>query len=368
MKRNSFIDYAKALCIAMVVFVHTGFSGLNNIFLFVLPMFFAATGYTFTLGKRSLRQSILLRFKAIMLPYFLLMLFYTVIDTLRANLFGYGDARIAYPALVNTIYGSGIVSFDGVFDELKVIMSYKAQPLTGVDIILPANCHLWFLPAMFTAYVIFSLLVKLVQRNHLSKALAVSGLILFASAEVVFPKLCQMPFGLGRGALGAAFMLFGFWIKEYKLIENKSKRYYIITNSVAFSLFIGALYFGSNGSAFVRSFYGPYGVLSVFATFVGGAAGIWCILSICRIIETLPAERVKTLLSYTGRNVMTVYAWHMAVKFLFDTVYICLVKASDFSMLDEYKMGLLPQNSMYFMLFEATAVIVICLLCSNIAN
>ena len=363
MERNNYIDYAKALCIVLVVFIHTGFSALNNIILFAMPLFFAATGYTFSIGKRSVRQNILLRFKSIMLPYFLLMLFYTLIEMLRANLFGYGDAKVAYSALVNTVYGSGIFPLNGgVFDNLKEIMSYKAQPQMGVDLILPANCHLWFLPAMFTAYIIFSLVVKFVRKNHLSKVLVVICLILFASIEVVFPQACQLPFGLGRGAIGAAFMLFGFWIKEYKLIENKSKRYYILTNILALVLFIGALYFGSDGSAFVRSFYGPYGVLSVFATFIGGVAGIWLILSLCRMIENIPVKRLKKLLSYTGRNVMTVYAWHMAVKFMFNAVYICLIKASDFSMLDEYKMGLMPQTSMYFMVFEAIAVISICLL------
>ena len=130
-------------------------------------------------------------------------------------------------------------------------------------------------------------------------------------------------------------MLFGFWIKDYKLIENKSGGYYILTNALSLILFVGALYIGSNGSAFVSSYYGPYGVLSVFATFIGGAAGVWIVLSLCMIIEKLPTRQIKKLLSYTGRNVMTVYSWHMAVKFLFDAVYICLIKASDFSMLDE---------------------------------
>ena len=363
MERNNNIDYAKALCIVLVVFIHTGFSAVNNIILFAMPLFFAATGYTFSIGKRSFRQNIILRFKSIMLPYFLLMLFYTLIEMFRANLFGYGDTRVAYPSLVNTVYGSGILPLNGgVFGSLKEIMSYKAQPQMGVDLILPANCHLWFLPAMFTAYIIFSLVVKFVRKNHILKALVVLCLILFASVEVVFPQACQLPFGLGRGAIGAAFMLFGFWIKDYKLLENKSKRYYILTNILALVLFNGALYFGSDGSAFVRSVYGPYGALSVFATFIGGVAGVWLILSLCKIIEKLPINRLKNLLSYTGRNVMTIYAWHMAVKFLFDAVYICLIKASDFSMLDEYKMGLMPQTSMYFILFETIAVISICLL------
>lgn len=91
-------------------------------------------------------------------------------------------------------------------------------------------------------------------------------------------------------------------------------------------------------------------------------------LSLCKAIEKLPMERTKKMLSHIGENVMTIYAWHMAVKFLFDAVYICLIKASDFSLLDEYKMGLMPQTSLWFMLFEAIAVIMICLLCRKAVN
>ena len=84
------------------------------------------------------------------------------------------------PSLLNTVYGSGIVPFiGGVFDKIKVIMSYKAQPQTGVDLILPSNCHLWFLPAMFTGYIIFTFLVKAGRNNHLLKAVSVFSLILF---------------------------------------------------------------------------------------------------------------------------------------------------------------------------------------------
>jgi len=41
MERSNYIDYAKALCIILVVFIHTGFSALNNIILFAMPLFFA---------------------------------------------------------------------------------------------------------------------------------------------------------------------------------------------------------------------------------------------------------------------------------------------------------------------------------------
>ena len=313
-----------------------------------------------------MEQNITQRFKTVMIPYFMLMLFYALIEISRASLFGYGDASIAYSALVNTVYGSGIIPFDGgILDKLKLVMSYKAQPQTGVDLILPSNCHLWFLPAMFTAFSVFTILVRISKRSHLLKIVSVLFLVLFASIEVIIPGICQLPLGLGRGALGAAFMLFGFWLKDYKLFENKSKVYYLVTNLIAVLLFAGALRLGSDGSALVRSVYGPYGILSVFATFVGGVSGIWFAFSICMGIEKLRFERIKKLLSYMGKNVMTVYAWHMAFKFLFDAVYILLIKSSDLSLLDEYKMGLMPENSMWFMLFEAIAVIVICLLWSK---
>ena len=367
MVRNNYIDYAKALCIILMVFIHVGFSSINNIILFGVPVFFAATGYTFSYGKRSVVQNITQRFKMVMIPYFILMLFYTLLEIVRANLFGYGGASIAYPSLANTVYGSGIIPFDGgIFENLKLLMSYKAQPQTGVDVILPLNCNLWFLPAMFTAYTFFVLLVKIARRNHFMKIVSVLFLILFASIEVVIPEFCQLPFGLGRGAIGAAFMLFGFWIRDYKLLEDKPKIYYLLTNLIAAIVFVATLSVGSDGSALVRSVYGEYGILSVFATFIGGASGIWLVYSLCMGIEKLPLERIKNLLSYIGKNVMTVYVWHMAFKFLLDAFYILIIKSSDLSLLDEYKMGLMPEKSMCFMVFEAIAVIAICLLWSKI--
>ena len=141
MTRNNYIDYAKALCIIFVVFIHTGFSSLNDIILFAMPVFFAATGFTFSFGKRSITQNISQRFRSVMLPYFMLMLFYTLIEIARANLFGYGDTNVAYSSLANAVYGSGIIPFSGgILDKLKLVMSYKAQPQTGVDLILPTNC------------------------------------------------------------------------------------------------------------------------------------------------------------------------------------------------------------------------------------
>lgn len=221
---------------------------------------------------------------------------------------------------------------------------------------------------MFCAYALFVALVHIGRQSHAAKILLPVCLVLAAAVEALVPQVCQMPFGLGRGALGAAFMLFGFWMKEYQLLENRSGAYVAGTNLLALALFIGALCLGSDGSALVRSVYGPYGVLSVFTTFIGGVAGVWLVLSLCKALEQLLIAPVKKLLSDIGQHVMTIFVWHMAVKFVFDVIYICLIKASDFSLLDEYKMGLMPQTSLWFMVFETIAVIAVCLFAAKWIN
>lgn len=368
-QRFDFVDYAKGICILLVVLIHVGFASLMQASLFVMPFFFAATGYTFSYGKRSARENIARRFRSVMIPYFFLMAVSTLLEMLRAPLFGYGDASIALPSLANTVYGSGILPFDGgVFDTLKQIVSYKAQPQTGVDLILPLNCHLWFLPATFVAYVLFVLLVRPFRRNAGCKALILSGLVLVAAAESVLLPLRQLPFGIGRGAMGAAFMLFGFWLRDEKRLEFRSVPHTRAANLLSAVLFVGAILLGSDGSGFVRSEYGPYGLLSVLLTLIGGFAGIRLLLSVCRGLERLNLRPIKAVLSDLGKRIMTVYAWHMAVKFALDAVYLRFLRGGDVSLLDEYKMGLTPQDSLWFMLFETVATISLCLALSRLRN
>lgn len=369
MKRINFLDYAKALSIFFVVFVHVGFYQLNSIILFTMPLFFAVTGYSFDPYKRSFKENTTLRFRTVMLPFFGFMLLYTVIEMLRAQLFSYGSWNIALPSLANMIYGSGVIPFENnVCEYLKEIMSYKAQPETGVDVILPSNCHLWFLPAMFTGYVIFSAVAKRTINNNILKVVSVVLLLLLASVEVIFPSVWQLPFGIGRGAIGAAFMLFGFWLKNGRLLEKNSRIFHIGISAVSLIVYAISIITGSDGSAMVRSVYGPYGIWSVIMTYIGGTAGILLILELCRLIEKLPFEKIKSFLSFAGKNVIIIYSLHMAVKFLLDVIYINGLNNGNNQLMDEYKMGLIPDNSFAYMLFEAVIIITVCLLAAKMKN
>lgn len=364
--RLAVLDYAKALSVFYVICIHVGFYQLNEAALFVMPLFFAATGYSFSKDKRTPGENIQLRFRSILIPFWIYMVLYSLIEMIRAPLLGYGSWKILFPSLANTVYGSGIIPFNGEFlAGLKDIMSYKEQVEIGVDTILPSNCHLWFLPAMFTAYVIFVLLAKKSLKSHLLKGAAVLGLFFVASAEVAFAELCQLPYGIGRGAVGAIFMLFGFWAKEYGFLEEKSLRFHAVVCLISAALFAGALLLGSNGSVFVRSYYGPYSIWSLLITLVGGTAGTLLVFQFCRGIERLPFERIKRGLSFAGKNVFTVYTLHMAVKTVFDILYIKAFPHDKPVVLDEFYMGLVPERACIYMIFEVVAVIAVCLLLSK---
>ncbi|MBR5501646.1 MAG: acyltransferase [Oscillospiraceae bacterium] len=366
MKRLDYLDYAKALAIIFIVSIHVGFSAINQVVRFSTPLFFLATGYSHRPGKRTLQEDAALRFKAILLPFWKFMAFYTVVEMLRAPLFGYGTAEIAIPSLAKLIYGSGVLPIEtGTTGFLKEIMSYKAQPAYGVDVILPTSCHLWFLPAMFTGYVMFAALADWSQKNFGRKLISLVTLLLLASVEVVFPAVRQLPYGIGRGAMGAAFMLAGFWLRSGGAEEfSRGRRAAVI--AAAALVYIGALCLKLDGSSMVRSVYGPYGALGIPITFFGCAAGAWLLIELCRGIEKLPLTGLKRFLSFTGRNVMTVYSLHMAVKFLLDVFYVSVLHGGDGALLDEYKMGLLPGQSFWYMLLEVAVIIAVCLLLAKL--
>ena len=161
-------------------------------------------------------------------------------------------------------------------------------------------------------------------------------------------------------------MLVGYWLKDMEIFEKKSKLFHLLLCAVSVVVFVVALCLGSDGSSLVRSYYGPYGIWSVFLTFVGGVGGAILVLQLCKLIEKIPFTKLKNLLSFAGQNVMVLYVVHMVIKFLLDALYICVIHKGNANLLDEYKMGLLPQNSLVFMLIEEVVIVATCLLIAKL--
>ncbi len=218
-KRIEYLDYAKAFAIFSVLFKHSSiyFTGINC---FTMAVFFIASGYTYNPDKDSFCERFVKRLKRLMVPFWIVMAMDIILETIRATFIGYGTETEAIPIIANLIYGSGYFPNCGKLGQLLIGSTpfvYNSKYM--VNIIMPTNCHLWALPAMFTGYMIFSLYLKIVKnRNIFTDIVSIVILLLLASIETI-QGIFQLPFGMGRGFVCTAFMIVGFFFKEYKTFE-----------------------------------------------------------------------------------------------------------------------------------------------------
>ena len=234
-KRIEYLDYAKAIAIVLVMLDHRD-TYLGVFVCCALPLFFMSSGITTNIDKYSFKDYLMHNTKRLLPPFWVAMLVYTALELIRGPLVGYGDTSLAIPGLVNTIYGSGKFPVIGPFTERLVeIMSFKQQfdPKT-VEAILPLNCHLWYLTAFYSGCAVFFCCKKLNKRNSLAMDGLMIVVLLFLTAIEVMPHMCQLPYGLGRGFLCAAYMLVGSRIKSMLAEENKMKiALAVIVSSIA---------------------------------------------------------------------------------------------------------------------------------------
>lgn len=323
-KRIEYLDYAKAFAIFSVLFNHSAieFRGMNC---FTMAVFFISSGYTYNSDKDSFGVCFVKKLKRLMVPFWIAMAVSALLEAVRAPFIGYGSAKAAIPVIANLIYGSGLFpNFGNLGKLLMEIPPYTYNTKYMIDIVMPTNCQLWALPVMFTGYMMFYLYRKLVKReNAFTDIAAIVVLLLLASVETV-PGIFQLPFGIGRGFVCAAFMIVGFRFREHGILEDTNVSRTIVIMLISLASVIGSILLGSDMSGMVISAYGPYGVLSVVLTFICGLGSAYVVFMICNYITLLPVKPVKDVLAVVGRNTMEIFLWHFTVFFVFDAIFILI--------------------------------------------
>lgn len=323
-KRIEYLDYAKAFAIFSVLFNHSAieFRGMNC---FTMAVFFISSGYTYNSDKDSFGVCFVKKLKRLMVPFWIAMAVSALLEAVRAPFIGYGSAKAAIPVIANLIYGSGLFpNFGNLGKLLMEIPPYTYNTKYMIDIVMPTNCQLWALPVMFTGYMMFYLYRKLVKReNAFTDIAAIVVLLLLASVETV-PGIFQLPFGIGRGFVCAAFMIVGFRFREHGILEDINVPRTIVIMLISLASVIGSILLGSDMSGMVISAYGPYGVLSVVLTFICGLGSAYVVFMICNYITLLPVKPVKDVLAVVGRNTMEIFLWHFTVFFVFDAIFILI--------------------------------------------
>ena len=350
--RETYIDYGKAIFIIMVISVHAGLSSIDSWSYVRMIFFFFVTGYTYTIGKRSLADGIKRRFTGIMPSFWKLILFNVVLDIIRAEYLGYDDYNIAKADVMFGLYGANLVPKAVPFSDffMNEAISPKNLPF-AYSVITPLNCHLWFLAAMFSGCVLFFIYVEKIRRNKFYDIPVILLMLYIASLESL--NTFQLPFSIGRGCLACACMIAAVNIKELRLISHAAMKRKIICGLIALCVFVFTYLNGSYKCSFIISFYGDGTVFSVLMTYLGGVSAAVLFLYLMQILEHYYKSPT---LEFIGRNTMTLYLWNM----IFNTIFsILLLKITGNEVvLDEFNMALLPGNSYLFIFITVLLTVI----------
>lgn len=152
-RRVGWIDIARGICMLAIIAGHFGVNWIGNIvFLFHLPVFFILSGYLFK-DVPLTAGYIAKKFKTFMLPYFITCFAIIIID-----------------AIVLIIHGDdSIASITGkIADDFTRSIWASGSCTKFGDIDLGGRIGaIWFLPALFFATIIFSIIKRLIKNIYI---------------------------------------------------------------------------------------------------------------------------------------------------------------------------------------------------------
>lgn len=322
--RVRYIDFAKAIGLIGVLCTHLELPS-SLLMSFALPIFFLASGMLFRNRGESVAATARRNAKKFLVPYWIAMLVYASFEMIRAQIIGHSDARVIVPALLTALYGNALLPDVGPMREIiSDILSYHPQESASfVDAILPTSCHLWFLPAMFCAVVIFTAIYR--QRQKLPAAAWIVLLLAAACVEYI-PSVPSLPYCLSRGAMGAAYMIAGRHIVETKIVTTPSGARNVATIAAAAAV-AAALAAHTHNSLWIRHTYGPYGAASLIVAYAMGVSASFLALRCCHLLETHPIGMLCSALSTISRHSMIIYMWHFIIINICYTIYVALTGA-----------------------------------------
>lgn len=183
-ERQQDIDVLKGIGILLMVFDHAGYNRYSHCYIssFHMPLFFLISGYLW--NNHSINIMIKKRIKSLVRPYLIFSLIYFFIDLL-------------WKALIN--------------DETHSLSTIKAI-LLFPTYNMPIATALWFLPCMFIASIIYSLL----SGNSRFKVIGILSISIIGTIYSSFSKI-MLPFALEPVSVAVFFILIGEYTNKFDL-------------------------------------------------------------------------------------------------------------------------------------------------------
>lgn len=281
-KRISWIDYAKTLCIFLVVLGHSQIpmSYKSIFYVFHIPLFFFISGTLFSFEKYP-KYSVFLkkRILQLVIPYF----FFNAVTYIFWIFIGRkvgDDINLGHEPLKQ---------FIGIFwgNDANHYLEHCAP--------------LWFLTCLFVVENLFYLVFK--RLNKVQTLISIVGFIAIGCLDYMFNPY-RFPWGINVAFTTIIFYALGALIRDRIINLNKNSILSLVVLFVASTagvLFISYL----NGKVEVSvGYYGNYGYF-----IIGAFCGICWVISTCKLIAWYFGD-IK-IFQFIGANTLTILGFHI---------------------------------------------------------
>ncbi|MFA7082202.1 MAG: acyltransferase family protein [Bacteroidales bacterium] len=289
MERNRIIDIAKGIGIMLVVYTHTKCYAHDAIYLFIMPLFFALSGYFFN-EERPLWDNIKVKFKTLIIPY---IFYFILLESLFIILhkFFYQDVYFAWGMFIKPYWVVG---------------------------------PMWFFYGLFFTSIFFALIAKSFKNIYIVITLSV---ILGLSGYLLSVYGIKLPVYIDSALSMTLFYCFGYLLKKFRFLDKLNTKSSIIIGIVSLLLYLSGVFFSLVNNT------KPNEVPNNYLLFIISAcSAIVAFLLLSKLL--LRFRFISNLFSFYGKNSLIVFVWHFFTFYLFYLLFN--VNSAELSYIDGF--------------------------------
>lgn len=272
MQRNKIIDIAKGIGIMLVVYTHTKCYAHDAIYIFIMPLFFALSGYFFNEG-RTIKDNIKNKFNSLIKPY----IFYFILVQclfILVHKFFYQDVYFAW----------------GMF----------TKPFWAVG-------PMWFFWGLFFTSVFFTLIAKIFKKTYL---IILFSIIFSIGGYLLSIYKIHIPLYIDSALSMTVFYAFGYMLRKFNVVEKLNTKTSIIVGVSSLVIYsLGVVFQIVNNTK-------PNEVPQNYPLFLLAAMGVIMIfLIVCRYIMRF--KFLSNLLSFYGKESLIIFVFHFFTFYVY---------------------------------------------------
>lgn len=256
----------------LVVYTHTKCYAHDAIYIFIMPLFFALSGYFFNEG-RTIKENIKNKFNSLIIPY------------------------IFYFLLVQCLF---ILVHKFFYQDIYFAWGMFFKPYWAVG-------PMWFFWGLFFTSVFFTLIAKAFKKTYL---IILLSLIFSIGGYFLSIYKIQIPLYIDSALSMTIFYAFGYLLKKYNVVEKLNTKTSIIIGVSSLILYSLAIVFQIVNNT------KPNEVPQNYPLFLLSAMGaIMIFLIVCRYI--IRFKFISNLLSFYGKESLIIFVFHVFTFYLF---------------------------------------------------